>query len=497
MKPSVTILILLLLGLCLAGCTRPNDTDGSGTLALNLVFPQTTPPDSSAKGALRSDDASDTTYFDRVSCTVYQNGTTVWGPNDLAHVGGNFEASIELAAGGGYSVQANAFINDSLSYYGSSSTFEVIQGHTNIISITMNAVPGLLWFESFGGGSGDYGHSVQQTSDGGYIIAGTTESYGTSSADVYLIKTDASGNLIWQRTFGGSSNEEGSGVQQTSDGGYIIAGSTESYGAGSADVYLIKIDASGNLIWQRTFGGSSDDFGLFVQQTSDGGNVISGATNSYGAGNEDVYLIKTDASGNLIWQHTFGGSSDDGGYGVQQTSDDGYIIAGYTFSYAGDPGDVYLIKTDVSGNLIWQRTFGGSFSDYGSGVQQTSDGGYIITGYTYSYVGDPADVYLIKTDASGNLIWQRTFGGSSYDYGFGGQQTSDGGYIIAGYTSSFGAGFADVYLIKTDTSGNLIWQCTFGGSGSDLGYSVQQTADGGYIITGKYNDDVVLLKYSP
>jgi len=345
--------------------------------------------------------------------------------------------------------------------------------------------PSIEWDKTFGGGSWDTGVSVQQTSDGGYIIAGSTDSYGAGSADVWLIKTDTDGNDIWKKTFGGSDGDRGQSVQQTSDGGYIIAGSTDSYGAGIVDVWLIKTDADGNDIWDKTFGGSDVDRGWSVQQTSDGGYIIAGDTQSYGAGNMDVWLIKTDADGNDIWKKTFGGSGGDVGESVQQTSDGGYIIAGNTSSYGAGIVDVWLIKTDADGNDIWEKTFGGSHWDSGESVQQTSDGGYIIAGYTFSFGEGGFDVWLIKTDADGNDIWNKTFGGSEHDYGRAVQQTSDGGYIIAGDTESYGAGKSDVWLIKTDADGERIWDKTIGGSDDEFGVSVQQTSDGGYIIAGE------------
>ena len=371
------------------------------------------------------------------------------------------------------------------------------------VSFAQPQPPDTMWTKTFGGSSGDYGNSVQQTSDGGFIIAGYTESYGAGYSDVYLIKTDASGDSLWTKTFGGSNSDYGRSVQQTSDGGYIIAGYTYSYGAGNWDVYLIKTGASGDQQWYRTFGGSSADEGYSVQQTFDGGYIIAGYTFSYGAGGRDVYLIKTDAFGNQQWQQTFGGSSPDWGESVQQTSDGGYIIAGLTYSYGAGEEDVYLIKTDTNGNESWSQTFGGSDDEYVSSVQQTSDGGYIIAGNTESYGAGYSDVYLIKTNASGDTVWTKTFGGYSGDCGMSVQQTSDGCYIIAGYTSSYGAGSVDVYLIKTDASGYTVWTKTFGGSASDLGYSVQQTSDGGYIVAGWTDSfgsgsrDVWLLKTAP
>ena len=367
------------------------------------------------------------------------------------------------------------------------------------------AGPPVQWQKTFGGSSNDKGYSVQQTADGGYIIAGYTSSFGAGYRDVYLIKTDPNGNSQWQKTFGGSASDEAYSVQQTADGGYIIAGETRSFGAGGLDVYLIKTDPNGNSQWQKTFGGANTDVGLSVQQTSDGGYIIAGTTSSFGAGLFffDVYLIKTDQNGNLQWEKTFGGSDWEEGYSVQQTADGGYIIAGGTESFGEPVGDVYLVKTDPNGNMQWQKTLGGSSFDRSRSVQQAADGGYIIAGVTESFGAGRRDVYLIKTDPNGNSQWEKTFGGNDWDWGNSVQQTSDGGYIITGETYSFGAGQNDVYLIKTDPNGDSQWEKTFGGISFETGRSVQQTVDGGYIIAGETYSfgggmrDVYLIKLGP
>ena len=359
------------------------------------------------------------------------------------------------------------------------------------------------WVRTFGGIGDDSAEAIRQTSDGGYIVAGYTNSFiGAGPKDIYLIKADAFGNTLWMKTFHlGETNGDniGNSVQQTSDGGYIIAG-TAAIGVNDLDICLIKTDPSGNAVWTKTFGGTGIEFASAVQQTSDGGYIIAGGTDSFGAGDNNAYLVKTDPSGNAVWTKTFGGTGIEFASAVQQTSDRGYIIAGGTNSFGAGNNDVYLIKADASGNVVWTKTFGGTGNEFASVVQQVSAGGYIIAGRTSSFGAGNYDVYLVRTDASGNAVWTKTFGGTDYDVARTVQQISDGGYIIAGITRSFGAGGRDVLLIKTDASGNAIWTKTFGGTGDEWGTIVRQTLDGGYIIGGRTpsfgagGDDVYLIK---
>lgn len=351
---------------------------------------------------------------------------------------------------------------------------------------TFPQAPDTVWTKTFGGSNIDIGHCVQQTADSGYIITGYTRSYGTiSGRNVWLVKTDKNGNQQWNNTFGGNADDEGYSVQQTIDGGYIISGYTKSFGAGLMDVFLIKADPSGNQVWSKTFGGVQDDEGYSVLETNDGDYVVSGVTSSSGAGSRDMWMIKTDPSGNLIWQKTHGGMSSDGAWYVVQTTDGGFILTGWTLSYGpGAVGNAWLVKTDSLGNQQWNKFFGGDDVDRGYAVQQTTDGGYILTGYTDSFGAGLYDMLLIKTDSLGNAVWTKTFGGTGRDYGYSVQQTSDGGFIVLGYTLSFGAGGDDFYLVKTDANGNEEWFKTYGGSASDVGFFVRQTNDGGLIMTG-------------
>ena len=357
------------------------------------------------------------------------------------------------------------------------------------------------WDKTFGGPETDWGLSAQQTQDGGYIIAATTKSFGAGNFDVWLIKTDSSGNKMWDKTSGGSGEDRAVSALQTPDGGYIIAGMTESVEAGPR-VWLIKADSSGNTLWDKTFGGSKS-YSVWAhsfQPTSDGGYIFTGETRPYEPGETgdasiDLWLAKTDALGNEEWEMTFGGSHSDRGFSVQQVQDGGYIIAGEACWY----NNAWLIKTDASGNKEWDKAF--DDTQVAWSVQQVQDGGYIVAGRVAV-----DDVWLLKTDASGNKLWDKTFGGSESDEGYSVQQTRDGGYIIAGETISPQALDRDVWVIKTDASGNKQWDRALGGSGMDWATSVQQTSDGGYIVAGTRGtggpfesslSDVWLIKLKP
>ena len=347
--------------------------------------------------------------------------------------------------------------------------------------------PEETWNKTFGCDGYDYARAVQQTADGGYILAGVTQSYGAGSEDAWLVKTDSDGNERWNKTFGGTASDYAYSVQKTADGGYILAGETCSYNSGSnSDFWLIKTDSDGNKQWDKTFGGTDFEWANSVQETADGGYILAGVTQSYGAGYQDFWLVKTDSGGNKQWDKTFGGANNDRAYSVQQTADGGYILAGETRSYGAGYCDVWMIKTDSGGNKQWDKIFGGANWDGARAVQETKDGGYILAGYMQPYsAGGPYDVWMIKTDPDGIMQWNKTFGGANGEEANSVQETADGGYILAGVTQSYGAGSQDFWLIKTDSCGNKQWDKTFGGADNDRAYSVQQTADGGYILAGE------------
>ena len=359
------------------------------------------------------------------------------------------------------------------------------------VSVCAYGQPDSLWSQTFGGISLDEARSVRQTTDGGYILAGSTYGGGSRLWDVLLLKLDASGNVQWSHIYGGPLSDNGSGVLQTADGGYVVAGYTANYGAGNYDAWLIKVAANGDSVWSRTYGGSLNDFAASLEPTADGGYILGGTNLSFSNGYEDLWMVKTDAAGNLQWHHTYGESGFDFGAKARQTNDGGYVIAGYTERQDNGDTDIWVFKTDADGNEQWNHLYGEFNPEYCYDIIQTSDGGYAMCGYTY-FGG-----LMIKTDAAGNQQWQQLHNGTFTAL----QQTSDGGYALTGYR--YIGSHYDFLLLKTDSVGNEHWSRTYGRSGMDHSYASRQTNDGGYILAGTGENsgvglyDVFVLKTTP
>ncbi|HPC25858.1 MAG TPA: Ig-like domain-containing protein, partial [Fervidobacterium sp.] len=362
------------------------------------------------------------------------------------------------------------------------------------------------WQKTFGGGDSDEANSIQQTTDGGYIVAGWTKSFHSGDEgvykDVYILKLDSEGEIQWQKTFGGKDDDEANSIQQTTDGGYIVAGVTGSFGFGEQDAYILKVDVKGwldtippdvKIISPRDgveLGGTidinidaKDNYELEkVTLYIDGKKVKEYTTGPYkytwdsskaSEGAHTITVEAIDLSGNVgrksiataiidrikdvSWQKTFGGKNDDEANSIQQTIDGGYIVAGYK------GGDVYILKLNSKGEIEWEKTFGGNAYDGASSIQQTTDDGYIVAGWTKSFGSGGYDVYILKLNSKGEAEWQKTFGGKGDDEANSIQQTTDGGYIVAGWTKSFGSGLEDIYILKLNSKGEVEWQKTFGG----------------------------------
>ncbi len=364
------------------------------------------------------------------------------------------------------------------------SIFTIIIVFCTINTFGFSQPPDTLWTRWFGGSGEDYGFDVEECVDG-FIVVGQTASFGSGIDDAYVIRLDLDGDTVWTRTIGGSGREQAFSVIQVTDG-FVFSGYTSTNAQGIADAYLVKFNVDGETLWTRQYDGhTSTDQGYCVKQTSDNGFIISGFSTEFGYGDQ-VYLMKTDADGNLVWDTTYGGTNQDYGRAVQQTADGGYIIAGYSYSFGGGDADVWLLRTNSSGDTLWTRTYGSPNGDeHAFDILIAPDSGYVMVGTTESFGSGPYDVYVIRTEADGDTLWARWFGGSSSDNGQRAYFTNDGNIVIVGYTYSYGAGENDVYLLKIDMDGNLLWSTTFGGIWSDYGYAVKQTADDEYIIGGR------------
>jgi uncharacterized delta-60 repeat protein len=312
----------------------------------------------------------------------------------------------------------------------------------------------IAWAKSYDGAGDDRAYSIQQTSDGGYIVAGHTQSFGAGYYDLWLLKLNSDGTISWHKTYGGAGHDIATSIQQTSDGGYIVAGETRSFGAGGFDFWVLKLNSDGSVAWQKRYGGAKDDRACSIQQTSDGGYIVAGYTESFGAGGCDFWVLKLNSDGTVSWQRTYGGAFTDYARSIQQTSDGGYIVAGGTFSLNTE-GDFWVLKLNSDGTVSWQKRYGGAERDLAFSIQQTSDGGYIVSGWTTSFGANSGDFWVLKLASHGTITWQKRYGGANDDGASSIQQTSDGGYVVAGSTNSFGAGNSDFWVLKLKRDGTV------------------------------------------
>lgn len=395
-----------------------------------------------------------------------------------------------------------------------------------VVALTQSNAPSIKWQRCYGGSGLDETYDIDITSDNGYVFVSTTSSFdgdvstNNGARDAWIVRADHLGVILWEHSYGGFDYEYPQSIQETSDGGFIMGAYSNSNNGhvsgnnGVNDFWVVKLDSLGVIMWQKCLGGSSWELLSSIQETSDGGYIIAGSSESNNGdvtgnnGNWDYWIVKTDSLANIEWQKSLGGGFDDKSTDIKQTFDGGYIVIGSTESnnafVSGNHGemDYWFVKLDNLGVVEWQKCYGGSQDDFGYSVQQTVDSGFIIAGSTYSNDGDVSnnqgigDYWLVKTDASGNIIWEKSYGGSSTETANEIIQTEDGGYAVIGVTwsddgdISINRGSADYWMLKIDEFGNIQWQKTVGGSGLEYARAICEKPSGGFILAGhtKSND---------
>lgn len=357
-------------------------------------------------------------------------------------------------------------------------------------TVSTNAT-GDEWARTYGGSGNELARMIRQTPDGGYIVAGHTEPIDSGDMDSWVLKLDGTGAIEWQKSYGGSGADDDTWcIQPTVDHGYIMAGFTESFGAGWKDFWVLKLDGNGDVSWQRAYGGINHDRAFHIEQTADEGYVVAGYTESFGAGQRDYWVLKLDSSGGVLWEKTYGGIEDEEGRMIKEVLDDqglpdGYILSGFSMSFTPFNYKYWVLRLDGTGGVFWSKIYGGDNIELAGPVIQTEDGDFLVGGYTTSFGVDVWAMWLLKLDGFGNIVWERAYWGNSFDYVTSIDETSTGEYLVTGRTDSFGAGSFEWWVLWLDRAGNIIRERTYGGTDKDTGYSIQQIEGGGVITAGR------------
>jgi hypothetical protein len=359
---------------------------------------------------------------------------------------------------------------------------------------------GLQWDVAFGGPAKDWAYAMTGTYDGGLCTAGRTASQGAGLEDLWIVRVDGNGRLLWEKSFGGRAIDRGRAIVETPDHGLVIAGATESKGAGEFDAWVIKVDANGELLWDRHFGAAATDWVSALVATSDGGLALGAYTQDESGGPYDFWVIKLNGDGELLWERRYGGAATDWSTAITETLDKGLVVVGHTESKGNGGADFWVLKLDADGEPLWDRTFGGPKLDYASAVTATRDGGIVVGGMTRSVGAGGFDIRVLKLNSSGEVIWDQTIGGAQNDWVRAIIQTRDSGYALAGYTDSQGAGLYDVWLIKLASDGAILWERTYGDTANEWARALVEMPDGGLALAGDtYSmgagaSDVLVLK---
>jgi hypothetical protein len=340
---------------------------------------------------------------------------------------------------------------------------------------------------TYGGIQDDYARQIISTNDSGFIVVGTTASFGNGNTDVYVVKLDSNGRKIWTKVYGTSAVEWGYSIRQTYDQGYIITGFTNQMVANGYDVYLLKIDSAGTFNWQKSIGGTDWDFGYALDLAPDSGFIICGKSYSYTNGGSDVFIVKTDSNGTINWQKNYGGTLDESGNAIIKNRDNSYFITGETNSFGTGDKDLYALKINSSGDTLWTKIFGTTKFDAAYGVDTTLDSNYVLIGTSFGDLLDTlsSQIIFLKIDSLGNEMWRQYQGADTFpEEGYLIKQLPSGEFLTGGMTESFGLGGKAFYLLRCDNNGNFIAGANFGETESDEGYSAAIGKDNKLLLAG-------------
>ncbi|MCD6366423.1 MAG: T9SS type A sorting domain-containing protein [Bacteroidales bacterium] len=391
---------------------------------------------------------------------------------------------------------------------------------TNVYFLTGQNI---LWSKCYGGSYDEHAKSIQQTTDGGFVVAGISASTNGDVSgnhgnyDYWVLRLDAAGDTLWTKCYGGTDDDRAWAIQQTTDGGFVVAGYSQSTDGdvsgnhGSSDFWILRLDAAGDTLWTKCYGGSSWDEALAIQQTTDSGFIVACSSTSTDGdvsgnhGGKDYWVLRLDATGDTLWTKCYGGSDDDYVESIQQTTDSGFVVAGYSQSTDGDVSgnhgyeDSWILRLDAAGNILWTKCYGGSGWDEANAIQQTTDSGFVMAGWSGSTDGDVSgnhggsDSWILRLDATGDTLWTKCYGGSGTDWVDAIRQTTDSGFVVAGGSTSTNGdvsgnyGSYDYWILRLDAAGDTLWTKCYGGSGGDEAYAIQQTIDGGFVVAGYSN----------
>lgn len=366
--------------------------------------------------------------------------------------------------------------------------------------------PASAWSKTYGHGetyTEYHAYGFDAVTGGGYVFAAQNVYNGAGGYDVWVVRLDPDGGLVWEQGFGGAQEEEAFAVRQVSDGGFIVVGESWSFrtGGSNCDAWVLKLDEDGGVEWQRSYGDTGVDVFHDVQETATG-FLLCGNTTSFGSGGYDLWLVEIDGSGGVLYEARLGGSQNEFGRAAVPTPDGGCILVADTQSFGAGSRDAWLVKLDEDHEVEWETAYGGGGVDFPRCVVRCDDGGYVVAAYTDSFGAGDEDFWVLKVDDGGNPVWQYTYGGPEPEIAHDLQKTGDGGYVLTGWTYSFGAEENDAWIVKLDGAGLIEWQKRYNiihrdgadaWGGEDWAYRILQTTDGGYAVSGD-SDDVIAVR---